>query len=118
VERAYALRAGTPPPSTCKVTYVPNSWGTGFTASVDITNTGTTTINGWTLAWRFTGNQQITSTWNAVPTQNGQQVSMANTSHNGTIAPAGKASFGFQGTYSGTNATPDSFTLNGAPCTT
>ena len=59
VERAYALRA---PATTCRVRYVANSWSNGFTADVTITNTGTTPINGWTLAWTFAGNQQITNT--------------------------------------------------------
>jgi hypothetical protein len=37
--------------------------------------------------------------------------------HNGSIPPNGSQSFGFQGTYSGTNASPTSFTLNGTACT-
>jgi endoglucanase len=103
--------------SGCGVRYVPTSWGTGFTAEVYVTNTGTGTVNGWTLAFSFTGNQQITGRWNATVTQNQQSVTATPVSHNATIAPGATVSFGFQGTYSGANPSPTAFTLNGNPCT-
>jgi hypothetical protein len=108
VERAYALKQG----PTCRVSYTANSWGTGFTADVKITNTGPTAVNGWTLAWAFAGDQRITNAWNGVATQNGKQVSVTNTAGNPTIAPGASTSFGFQGTYTGTNTDPSTFTLN------
>lgn len=101
----------------CRVRYVPNSWGNGFTAEVTLTNTGTSAINGWTVGWTFSGNQQITSAWNAVVTQSGQSVTARDMGYNATIAPSGSTGFGFQGTYSGANASPPAFTLNGAACT-
>jgi glucose/arabinose dehydrogenase len=106
-----------PPPSACQVTYTPNTWQNGFTANVTVANTGTTALNGWTLTWSFGGNQQITSAWNATVTQSGTEVTAKNAGHNGTIPASGSQSFGFQGTYSGTNTTPASFTLNGSTCT-
>jgi hypothetical protein len=116
--------ASTPRPSTspapggtCRVAYRTNSWSTGFTADVTITNAGSTAINGWNLQWTFPGNQQITSAWNGVSTQNGQSASVANASYNATIAPNGSASFGFQASYSGTNADPTDFRLGGTACT-
>ncbi|BCJ74274.1 hypothetical protein CS0771_38180 [Catellatospora sp. IY07-71] len=101
---------------TCRVGWVPNTWGNGFTANVTIYNLGTTTINGWTLTWTFSGNQQVTSAWNATVTQSGAAVTARDVGWNGTIAPNGNAQFGFQGTYSGTNGTPTLFTLNNTPC--
>ncbi|MFC7762007.1 cellulose binding domain-containing protein [Catellatospora bangladeshensis] len=101
---------------TCRVGWVPNTWGNGFTANVTIYNLGTTTINGWTLTWTFSGNQQVTSAWNATVTQSGAAVTARDVGWNGTIAPNGNAQFGFQGTYSGTNSTPTLFTLNNTPC--
>jgi endoglucanase len=106
-----------PGPSSCSVRYVPNSWGNGFTAEVYITNTGGTAINGWTLTFSFTGNQTITNRWNATVTQNQQNVTATPVSHNANIAANATASFGFQGTYSGVNGSPNSFTLNGNLCT-
>jgi len=38
-------------------------------------------------------------------------------SYNGTIAANGNVQFGFQAAYSGTNAVPAQFTLNGTACT-
>jgi poly(hydroxyalkanoate) depolymerase family esterase len=54
--------------ATCRVTSTVSAWNTGLTASVTITNTGTTTVNGWTLTFTLPGGQAITSGWNATPT--------------------------------------------------
>jgi glucose/arabinose dehydrogenase len=106
-----------PPTGACGVTYAPTSWGNGFTANVTITNTSTTAVNGWTLTWTFGGNQVITNWWNTTITQNGGAVTARNVGHNPAIPANGNQSFGFQGTYSGANASPASFTLNGTACT-
>jgi hypothetical protein len=102
--------------STCRVSYVPSTWNTGFVANISVTNTGTATINGWTVKWTWPGNQQVTNAWNATLTQTGTSVSATNASYNATIAPGGTATFGFQGTYSGTNTSPSQFILNGTAC--
>jgi cellulase/cellobiase CelA1 len=83
---------------------------------VTITNTGSATVNGWTVRWTFSGNQTITSAWNATVTQSAQQVTAVNASYNATIAPNASAGFGFQASYSGSNANPTAFTVNGAAC--
>jgi glucose/arabinose dehydrogenase len=106
-----------PPTGACRVTYTPTSWQNGFTTNVTIANTSTSAVNGWTLNWTFAGNQTITSAWNAEVTQNGTGVTARNVGHNPAIPPSGSQSFGFQGTYSGTNAAPGGFTLNGTACT-
>ncbi|WP_344056775.1 cellulose binding domain-containing protein, partial [Sphaerisporangium rubeum] len=101
---------------TCRATYVPNTWNNGFTANVTVTNTGTATVNGWTVTWTWPGNQQVTNAWNATVTQSGTQATARNVSYNPTIAPGAETTFGFQGTYSGTNNSPAQFALNGTPC--
>ncbi|MCZ7420649.1 MULTISPECIES: cellulose binding domain-containing protein [unclassified Micromonospora] len=109
----------TPPPSgsgACAVKYTANSWNNGFTADVQITNTGSSTINGWTLAYSLPSGQQVTNSWNATVSQSGSSVTARNVGHNGTISPGGTASFGYQGTLSGSYANPTSFTLNGTAC--
>jgi poly(hydroxyalkanoate) depolymerase family esterase len=105
-----------PGPAACRVTYRPDSWGNGFTAAVTVTNAGTGAVTGWTLQWAWSGNQQVTNAWNATVTQAGNQVSARNVTWNATINPGQSASFGFQGTYSGSNNAPTQFALNGAPC--
>ncbi|NYF57246.1 GH12 family glycosyl hydrolase domain-containing protein [Micromonospora purpureochromogenes] len=109
----------TPPPtggSGCAVKYTPNAWNNGFTADVQITNTGSSTINGWTLVYNLPAGQQITSSWNATVSQSGSAVTARNVSWNGTLAPGGTASFGYQGTLSGAYSSPTSFALNGQTC--
>jgi hypothetical protein len=106
-----------PPGNGCRVTYQATSWQNGFTADVTVGNTSSSAVNGWTLTWSFAGNQQITSGWNAAITQNGSAVTARNAGHNGTISSNGTTSFGFQGTYSGSNAAPSNFALNGTACT-
>ena len=103
--------------AACSVGYTLNDWGSGFTANVTITNNGSSGINGWTLKWSFAGNQTVSSAWNATVTQSGQGVTAVNMSYNATIAANGNVQFGFQGAYSGSNAVPAQFTLNGTACT-
>jgi cellulase/cellobiase CelA1 len=106
-------------PSTgagCKVGYSLNDWGSGFVGTVTITNGSSAAISTWKLQWTFGGNQNITSYWNAAVTQSGQAVTATNPSYGATIPAGGSLQFGFQGTYSGTNAVPAQFTLNGTAC--
>ncbi|MER6384790.1 glycoside hydrolase family 6 protein [Streptomyces sp. NPDC001250] len=100
----------------CSVDYkVQNQWDTGFTAAVTITNNAAVKSS-WSLKWSYAGNQQVTSGWNAQITQSGAAVTVANESYNNTLASGGSVSFGFNGTYTGTNALPATFTLDGVTC--
>ncbi|KAB8139630.1 pectate lyase [Chloroflexia bacterium SDU3-3] len=101
--------------ASCAVAYEVNQWSGGFTANVTITNGGAA-LSGWTLTWNFAGDQAISSAWNASVTQSGKAVSATNMSYNGSIPTGGTQSFGFQATFSGTNAAPASFALNGVTC--
>ncbi|HEX8343701.1 MAG TPA: cellulose binding domain-containing protein [Actinoplanes sp.] len=102
--------------SACRVTYTPNSWSSGFTASVTVTNTGSSAINGWTLGFNLPAGQAITSSWNANLTTSGSAVTARNVGYNGSLAPGASASFGFQGSLNGTYSSPTAFTLNGTAC--
>ncbi|MFZ6029641.1 MAG: cellulose binding domain-containing protein, partial [Chloroflexota bacterium] len=106
-------------PGACQVSYTANSWGSGFTAEIKITNNASSAIQGWTLVYSYANGQQVTSAWNATVSQSGANVSASNpTSHwNGNIpANGGSVSFGVQGTHSGTNTNPTNFVLNGVAC--
>lgn len=106
------------PAGTCEVTYrVTDQWQTGFNASVTYTNTGTTTVNGWVIAWTYADGQVITSGWDAAFAQNGAEVTATNLSWNQTVAPGASVTAGFGGTHTGTNTVPTAFTVNGATCT-
>ncbi|GER81648.1 hypothetical protein KTAU_02860 [Thermogemmatispora aurantia] len=106
---------------SCRVQYViTGQWPGGFGAVINITNTGTTTINGWTLQFSFPNGQTVTQGWNGSFSQSGSTVTVTNLSYNGTIPPGTTLSNapGFNGTWTGTNSPPTSFTLNGVICST
>jgi aryl-phospho-beta-D-glucosidase BglC (GH1 family) len=102
----------------CKVDYkIATQWGGGFTGDVKITNLGTAITNGWELAWTFPNGQRITQIWNANQTSSGDQVTAKSLGYNKNIPTNGSQSFGFNGSWSGTNGIPTSFKLNGVVCT-
>jgi len=101
----------TPGQISYTVTYDLNDWGTGASANVKINNTGTQSINNWTLTWTFSGNQKITNIWGGKYTQSGQNVTVNGESWNSTIPVNSSVSFGFNISYSGSNAKPTNFTL-------
>lgn len=103
---------------TCQVAYAASQWSTGFTASVTVVNTGAAPVNGWTLTWSFGSGQTVTQAWSAQLTQSGAQVTAKNLSWNALIpAGGGSVAFGFNGAWSGGNARPTAFALNGVACT-
>ncbi|MDH6604807.1 cellulose 1,4-beta-cellobiosidase [Streptomyces sp. SAI-208] len=108
--------AGAVAAAACTVDYkVQNQWDTGFTTAVTITNNGAAKSS-WSLKWSYAGNQKISNGWNAKVSQSGTSVTAANESYNGTLATGGSVGFGFQASYSGTNAIPATFTLDGVTC--
>ena len=101
----------------CEVDYqITSQWQGGFGASVTVKSLGDP-VNEWRLAWNFISGQTITQMWNGSYIQSGTQVTVANTSWNGTLATGSTASFGFNSTSGSSNPVPSSFTLNGTACT-
>ncbi len=101
----------------CQVSYtIASQWQGGFTGNVSVTNLGDP-VTGWTLKWSFPAGQQVTQAWNATVTQSGSQVSAASVSYNGALGTNASASFGFNGSWTGSNPVPTSFTVNGTACT-
>ena len=102
----------------CSVTYT-KTWdnGSGFGATVAITNTGDAITNGWSLTFAFPGNQVITQLWPVAFTQSGQNVTISsNADWNRSIATGATFTPGWNGTFSGPNNAPTSFALNGTTC--
>ncbi|GIH16866.1 cellulose binding domain-containing protein [Rugosimonospora africana] len=101
----------------CSVTYtVTSQWPGGFGTNVSITNLGDP-VNGWTLTWSYAAGQRVTQAWNATVSQSGAQVTARNMSYNASIPTNASVGFGFNGSWTGSNPTPTSFTLNGTVCT-
>jgi cellulose 1,4-beta-cellobiosidase len=101
--------------TSCSASYATQSqWQGGFVASLTVTNTGTTAISGWTVTFTYPGDQKVTNFWNTALTQNGENITAANLSYNGTIAAGGNTTFGWQGTWTNSDAAPTSITCNGS----
>jgi hypothetical protein len=101
----------------CSVTYsIASQWPGGFGASVTVRNLGDA-VTSWTLVWSFSGGQTVTQAWNATVTQSGSQVTAKSVSYNSSLATNASTSFGFNGSWTASNPTPTSFTLNGTACT-
>jgi len=82
---------------------VANQWNNGYTATIKITNDGTTAISGWNINWQYSGDNRITSSYNATLTGT-NPYSATNLSWNGTIQPKQSVEFGFQGSKGAANA--------------
>lgn len=121
--RFFGLDGGddtTPPPAEsapCRVTPKVNAWSGGMTEDIAVTNTGDTTINGWSLVFTLPSGQTITSGWNATFSPSSGRITATNMSYNGSLAPGASTSIGFQAMQTGDTAAPVAFTLNGSTCT-
>ncbi|GGO90862.1 GH12 family glycosyl hydrolase domain-containing protein [Wenjunlia tyrosinilytica] len=92
---------------SCSAVYrVESQWSDGFTASVTVTNTGSTPLNSWKVNWTWPGSQSLGSLWEAVDHGGGSTQTVTNTPSNGTVAAGGKVTFGLSGLSRGTNAAP------------
>lgn len=99
------------PPAASPVTFTKrDDWGAGFTMDVKIKNVAATTMNGWRLEFDLAAD--IVNIWNAVIVSHvGTHYVIQMAAWNGTIAPGGEVTFGFQA--SGAGRTPTKVMLNG-----
>ncbi|MEU4693591.1 cellulase family glycosylhydrolase [Actinoplanes sp. NPDC023714] len=97
----------TPPPSGgCTATYaVTGQWQGGFQGEVKVT-AGAAAINGWTVTWTYANGQKVTNAWSADVTSSGTAVTARHASWNGKLAAGGTTSFGFLGSWTGSNPVP------------
>jgi hypothetical protein len=102
--------------TSCDVVYATNDWNNGFTANVTLKNLGDP-LTSWNLGWTFpNAGQRVTQAWSSTITQSGATVTATNAAWNGSVPTGGTISFGFNGTHTGSNPKPTSFTLNGTVC--
>ncbi|HVU66179.1 MAG TPA: glycoside hydrolase family 6 protein [Ktedonobacteraceae bacterium] len=104
----------------CQVTYtVTNQWPGGFGANIAIQNTSSSAWTSWTLTFAFPASgQTVTQLWNGTVSQSGQNVTVTNVSYNGNV-PANSSvnpGPGFNGSWTGSNPVPTSFSVNGNAC--
>ena len=84
---------------SCTATITAQSqWSNGYVIQpVRVTNTGTSSISGWTVTFTLPPGHTITGSWNATLTISGQTVTARGTGHNSALAPGGVGEWGFQG---------------------
>ncbi|MEU6312079.1 glycoside hydrolase family 18 chitinase [Streptomyces sp. NPDC047014] len=90
-----------------------SDWGSGFEGKWVVKNTGTTPLSGWTVEWDYPAGTAVTSAWDATVTSSGTHWTAKNLGWNGSLAPGASASFGFNGSGSGS---PGGCKINGASC--
>ena len=89
----------------------------GQVESCSITNTGSSTVNGWSLLLTIPSGQTTGGGWNASYSPTSGTVPAKNASYNGTLSPGGSTSLGFQATHLGNAAALAASTLSSSSCT-
>ncbi|PZG01516.1 cellulase family glycosylhydrolase [Micromonospora deserti] len=106
----------TPTPSTtppgggagCAATYsIVGQWPGGFQGEVRVT-AGGSAIRGWTVTWPLGSGQAVNQAWNATVTTSGSNVTARNMGYNGSLGAGAHTTFGFIGSWNGTNGVPAS----------
>lgn len=88
-------------------------WGSGFTGSWTVKNTGTTSLSSWNVEWDYPAGTAVTSAWDATVTGAANHWTAKNLAWNGSLAPGASVTFGYNGTGSGA---PTGCKINGASC--
>jgi len=84
---------------SCKHVVV-NNWGSGFIGQIQITNTGTSTIDDWTAVWGYSDGTSVYNVWDAIGT--GSNPVNATPPHwFNTLAPGATWNIGFAANGSG-----------------
>jgi chitinase len=92
-----------------------SDWGSGYQASITITNGGSSTISGWQVAFDLPSGTTVGTYWDALEnTASGGHYVFANRDYNGSVAPGASVSFGF---VASGDAAPTGCQVNGAACT-
>ncbi|GAA1773787.1 CotH kinase family protein [Luedemannella helvata] len=90
----------------CSAAYtVVNQWQGGFQGEVKVT-AGSAAITGWRVTWTYANGQTVTQFWSATITSSGSAVTATNVSYNGALGAGASTTFGFLGSWNGTNTAP------------
>ncbi|WP_084546730.1 lytic polysaccharide monooxygenase [Glycomyces arizonensis] len=86
-----------PTDATCTAEATVNSWGSGATVSISVTNTGTTNMGGWMIHWLWEPNSGITITnsWNTEISSMGDMEMAGPSGWNASVAAGQSVDFGF-----------------------
>ncbi|MEW9549906.1 lytic polysaccharide monooxygenase [Nonomuraea sp. NPDC050783] len=97
------------PDGACTATWKATNtgWAGHFQGEVTVKNTGTSSLNGWTVSWTYSGGQGFDgSPWNGVLSGQPPNVKVKNQSYNGQLSAGASTTFGFNATGSVPNPAP------------
>lgn len=80
-----------------------NEWNSGFTAEMEISNNGGTTVQNWEVCWEYTDGARRTSGWNASVTGSNPYCA-SGVGWNNSIQPNQTIGFGIQGSKPGSGS--------------
>ncbi|WP_229422571.1 glycoside hydrolase family 6 protein [Pseudoduganella umbonata] len=103
---------------TCAATYATrDDWNGGFVVDIVVTNTGSSTVSGWQVAWDY-GNPValVNAPWGARVAVTGSRVTATDDGSSPAIAPGASASFGMPLSYTGARPVPGRITVQGVNC--
>jgi hypothetical protein len=104
-------------PPDCQVKYeIVGQWPDGFQATVTVTSTKA--LATWSLGWTFKDGQHVSQMWDGTFVQDDSHVTATAADYNRTVAANATFTFGFLGSWSGSNSAARDFTLNKASCAT
>lgn len=106
------------PKLACRVEYKVNDYKIGWSAQVTVTNTGTSDIKGWQLAFELPDKQDFKGGLGGVWNQDGNRLTARDWVLNSTIKPGAKVDLSLVGTAKGKVDSPKTFTLNDVECAT
>jgi lysophospholipase L1-like esterase len=99
--------ATTPGAGGCSATFSKvNEWAGGFQGEVRVANTGAGATTSWTVTLTFANGQRLTQVWNARTTSTASPYTITNETYNGALGAGASTTFGFLGSWTGSNATP------------
>lgn len=82
---------------------IASEWGSGFTASVRITNDGNAAVAAWSVGWSYSDGSRVTSSWNATLSGSNPYTAVP-LNWNSNIPVGSSVEFGVQGTNGATKA--------------
>ncbi|MFT5759597.1 MAG: hypothetical protein ACI9LM_004364 [Alteromonadaceae bacterium] len=80
---------------------VTNSWNTGYTASITVSNISHRAVSNWQVSIALPDGHIIGNSWSGVFSGTRGNITLSNASWNGTLAPNVATTLGFQASYTG-----------------
>ncbi|MEU4222317.1 cellulose binding domain-containing protein [Actinoplanes sp. NPDC026623] len=97
-------------PGACTASYrITGQWQGGFQGEVTV-SAGAAALTGWRVGWTFPNGQAITQIWGGRNTGSASAPSILNETYNGSLGAGASTTFGFLGSWTGTNSVPSAAT--------